>query len=74
MDGYCYKYDISLPLAVFYQAVIHMRERLGKSSTYCVKGQVGREYEGGWLQLQVRLVTPPPCLLSGSPGNEKKIR
>ena len=30
VDGYCYKYDISLPLSVFYQAVLDMRQRLGK--------------------------------------------
>jgi len=42
VDGYCYKYDISLPLAVFYQAVIHMRERLGSSVVRCVGyGHVG---------------------------------
>ena len=28
VDGYCYKYDISLPHAVFYQAVLDMRARL----------------------------------------------
>ena len=29
-DGYCYKYDISLPLSVYYQLVIDMREQLGE--------------------------------------------
>jgi len=28
-DGYCYKYDISLPLSVFYDSILVMRERLG---------------------------------------------
>ena len=28
-DGYTYKYDISLPLEVFYECVTIMRERLG---------------------------------------------
>jgi len=42
VDGYCYKYDISLPLVVFYQAVLDMRERLGDNVTRCVGyGHVG---------------------------------
>lgn len=28
-DGYCYKYDVSLPLSHFYKLVEAMRERLG---------------------------------------------
>ncbi|OWF56209.1 D-2-hydroxyglutarate dehydrogenase, mitochondrial-like [Mizuhopecten yessoensis] len=30
-DGYCYKYDVSLPQAKFYDLVLDMRERLGSS-------------------------------------------
>merc|ERR1712038_1480680 len=42
-DGYCYKYDISLPLSVFYESVTVMRERLeGKGATRVVGyGHVG---------------------------------
>merc|ERR1719242_1711103 len=42
-DGYCYKYDISLPLSVFYDSVTVMRERLeGKGATRVVGyGHVG---------------------------------
>merc|ERR1719323_878873 len=29
-DGYCYKYDISLPLSVFYDSITVMKERLGQ--------------------------------------------
>lgn len=35
-DGYCYKYDISLPLDVFYNSVLVMRERLGQDIVRCV--------------------------------------
>jgi len=42
VDGYCYKYDISLPLSVFYQAVLDMRQRLGGKATRCVGyGHIG---------------------------------
>lgn len=41
-DGYCYKYDISLPLDVFYDSVTVMKERLGDSVIRCVGyGHVG---------------------------------
>ncbi len=42
-DGHCYKYDISLPLDVFYDSVLVMRERLsGTSAVRCVGyGHVG---------------------------------
>merc|ERR1712055_635839 len=42
-DGYCYKYDISLPLSVFYDSVTVMRERMeGKGATRVVGyGHVG---------------------------------
>ncbi|KAH9514186.1 D-2-hydroxyglutarate dehydrogenase, mitochondrial [Bulinus truncatus] len=41
-DGYCYKYDVSLPLPAFYQLVIDMRERLGTNATRVVAyGHVG---------------------------------
>eukprot|EP00088_Acartia_fossae_P052598 TRINITY_DN5947_c0_g1_i1.p1 TRINITY_DN5947_c0_g1~~TRINITY_DN5947_c0_g1_i1.p1 ORF type:complete len:501 (-),score=84.31 TRINITY_DN5947_c0_g1_i1:45-1547(-) len=42
VDGYCYKYDISLPLSVFYQAVLDMQERLGGKATRCIGyGHIG---------------------------------
>ena len=41
-DGYCYKYDVSLPLSVFYQLVVDMRQRLDGSATRVVGyGHVG---------------------------------
>lgn len=41
-DGYCYKYDISLPLNCFYDIVDVMRKRLaGKAVTVCGFGHVG---------------------------------
>ena len=41
-DGYCYKYDISLPLSVFYDSINVMRERLGSSVTRVVGyGHIG---------------------------------
>ncbi|XP_023323293.1 D-2-hydroxyglutarate dehydrogenase, mitochondrial [Eurytemora carolleeae] len=42
LDGYCYKYDISLPLSVFYNAVLDMRKRLGDKMIRCLGyGHVG---------------------------------
>jgi len=35
-DGYCYKYDISLPLSVFYDIILEMRERLGSRAIRCI--------------------------------------
>ncbi|KAK7473304.1 hypothetical protein BaRGS_00035436 [Batillaria attramentaria] len=41
-DGYCYKYDVSLPLSAFYQLVIDMRQRLEGAATRVVGyGHVG---------------------------------
>lgn len=41
-DGYCYKYDVSLPLENFYNLVTDMRERLGSKATRVVGyGHVG---------------------------------
>ena len=41
-DGYCYKYDVSLPLPHFYQLVLDMRQRLGSSVTRVIGyGHVG---------------------------------
>jgi len=41
-DGYCYKYDISLPLSVFYDSITVMRERLGDDVTRVVGyGHIG---------------------------------
>jgi len=41
-DGYCYKYDISLPLSVFYDSITVMRERLGNDVTRVVGyGHIG---------------------------------
>ncbi|KAK2709150.1 D-2-hydroxyglutarate dehydrogenase, mitochondrial-like [Artemia franciscana] len=34
-DGYCYKYDVSVPLSKFYDLVTDMRERLGSSVVRC---------------------------------------
>ena len=41
-DGYCYKYDISLPLSVFYDSITVMKERLGSDVTRVVGyGHIG---------------------------------
>jgi len=41
-DGYCYKYDISLPLSVFYESKVVMKERLGSDVTRVVGyGHIG---------------------------------
>lgn len=41
-DGYCFKYDISLPLANFYDIVPVMRERLGDlAHRVCGYGHIG---------------------------------
>jgi len=41
-DGYCYKYDISLPLSVFYESILVMKERLGNNVTRVVGyGHIG---------------------------------
>ncbi|TRY74872.1 hypothetical protein TCAL_07130 [Tigriopus californicus] len=61
-DGYCYKYDISLPLDVFYDSVIAMKERLGSRVIRCIGyGHVGdgnmhlnittKEYDDQVMQL-----------------------
>ena len=42
LDGYNYKYDVSLPLDKFYSLVEVMRERLeSKAITVCGYGHVG---------------------------------
>lgn len=41
-DGYCFKYDISLPFAQFYDIVPATKERLGKLAKHvCGYGHVG---------------------------------
>merc|ERR1712029_976621 len=41
-DGYCYKYDISLPFDSFYQSVEVMKARLGSDIIRCVGyGHIG---------------------------------
>lgn len=41
-DGYCYKYDVSLPLQSFYGLVEAMRERMGTMVTRVIGyGHVG---------------------------------
>ena len=41
-DGYVYKYDVSVPLSVFYDLVQDMRDRLGDKCLRCVGyGHVG---------------------------------
>ena len=41
-DGYCYKYDISLPMSVFYESILVMKERLGDDVTRVVGyGHIG---------------------------------
>ncbi|XP_052819696.1 D-2-hydroxyglutarate dehydrogenase, mitochondrial-like [Mya arenaria] len=41
-DGYCYKYDVSLPLSAFYQLVTDMRARIGSKATRVIGyGHVG---------------------------------
>lgn len=41
-DGYCYKYDVSLPLQKFYDLVSDMRDRMGEKATRVVGyGHVG---------------------------------
>ncbi|WAR14417.1 D2HDH-like protein, partial [Mya arenaria] len=43
-DGYCYKYDVSLPLSAFYQLVTDMRARIGSKATRVIGyGHVGDE-------------------------------
>jgi len=42
LDGFVYKYDVSIPLNVFYDLVEEMRERLGENCLRCVGyGHVG---------------------------------
>ena len=42
VDGYCYKYDISLPYDSFYQSVEVMKEKLGKDIIRCIGfGHIG---------------------------------
>ena len=47
-DGYCYKYDVSLPLSSFYQLVLDMRQRVSGSAKRVIGyGHVGDgEHEG----------------------------
>ena len=43
-DGYSYKYDISVPLEMFYQVIIDLRKRLGTASEViriCGYGHLG---------------------------------
>lgn len=41
-DGYCNKYDVSLPLVSFYDLVVDMRDRVGDKATRVVGyGHVG---------------------------------
>ena len=52
-DGYCYKYDISLPLSVFYDSITVMRERL--------EGQVTRVVGYGHIgdgNMHLNITTP----------------
>lgn len=42
IDGYCFKYDISLPLSHFYEIVPATRERVGDLATFvCGYGHIG---------------------------------
>lgn len=44
IDGYCFKYDISLPLKQFYEIVPATRERVGDLASFvCGYGHIGRE-------------------------------
>ena len=47
-DGYCYKYDVSLPLSSFYQLVLDMRQQVSGSAKRVIGyGHVGDgEHEG----------------------------
>lgn len=49
-DGYCYKYDVSLPYSKFYDLVEDMRKRVGHATTRVVGyGHVGDgKYEQPW--------------------------
>ena len=48
-DGYCYKYDVSLPLSHFYTLVEDMRVRLEGNATRVVAyGHVG---DGMWYSM-----------------------
>lgn len=43
IDGYCFKYDISLPLTHFYEIVPATRERVGDLASFvCGYGHVGK--------------------------------
>lgn len=44
IDGYCFKYDISLPLTHFYEIVPVTKERVGDLASFvCGYGHVGKE-------------------------------
>lgn len=44
IDGYCFKYDISLPLKHFYEIVPATRERVGALASFvCGYGHVGKQ-------------------------------
>lgn len=43
IDGYCFKYDLSLPLKQFYEIVPATREKLGDLASFvCGYGHVGK--------------------------------
>jgi len=72
-DGYCYKYDISLPLQDYYKVVEVMRERLRPVTTRVVAyGHVGDGLSGillnylRWLELDTALSSA--CPTSGPCG------
>lgn len=45
IDGYCFKYDLSLPLTHFYEIVPATRKRLGDLASFvCGYGHVGKQY------------------------------
>ena len=48
LDGHNYKYDISLPLSVFYQAVLDMRARLGKTKLDCSRAVCKSNHTSGY--------------------------
>lgn len=50
IDGYCFKYDISLPLTHFYEIVPATRERVGDLASFvCGYGHVGKTKKLGPL-------------------------
>lgn len=49
IDGYCFKYDISLPLSHFYEIVPATKERVGDLASFvCGYGHIGTNENSFW--------------------------